>query len=519
VIRSCDSDTALTILALVSEDPADWDQAMSVWPRYWTRPVGEFVSNLPIEPASREEAIEILKAAEAWVVVDFPSKRLLTGGSYMKVGRHEVFAMEVDEEGNQQSPMSVCIPPWWEMHEGVEVDWVHQPRQSSIVKPHVDREVLYGDALVEDLASRILDVVASDEWKNSEASEKPKARYPFTVRVHRDWLMTPRGDLGGRMPRQLLHGAFKWVDQVTFGQQLRMQEGRPAIAAPNDWPSFATAPMGSQEVCIYFDLCRELINAGWAFCVHGDSRLMEGDRESARGPLVELLRVVKDDWLEESFEGGAPPRIIIECDRRRVPRATGVAIDGIEGMEETSRDEKGHVIDCDCPICEMMADGVFGIGFTALDGHHLEEDEEFAFSLIETREEWEKEQQENAAFRAEYNREAYGEESSDEEDDPFASAWSGIHTDGPIPGDRRGHLKMAFMVAEVVGSLESLEANHDDIKSLNQCFANYRRSDDEQRPGNALRFKAMLQSLADRYPSLISKSADLQSHIDEAERA
>ncbi len=36
-------------------------------------------------------------------------------------------------------------------------------------------------------------------------------------------------------------------------------------------------------------------------------------------------------------------------------------------------------------------------------------------------------------------------------DIPYASAWSGIGDD-PIPGDGRGHFKMAFMVAEVVSS-------------------------------------------------------------------
>ncbi len=36
-----------------------------------------------------------------------------------------------------------------------------------------------------------------------------------------------------------------------------------------------------------------------------------------------------------------------------------------------------------------MYDGMFGVGFTSIDGHHLELDDEFAFSKCETREEWE----------------------------------------------------------------------------------------------------------------------------------
>ena len=49
----------------------------------------------------------------------------------------------------------------------------------------------------------------------------------------------------------------------------------------------------------------------------------------------------------------------------------------------------------------MMSDGAFGGGFTAIDGHLLELDDEFAFSTKETREEWEEQQREFARFAAE----------------------------------------------------------------------------------------------------------------------
>lgn len=58
-----------------------------------------------------------------------------------------------------------------------------------------------------------------------------------------------------------------------------------------------------------------------------------------------------------------------------------MAIQGIHGVESEQ-----YVADCDCPICEMMADGMFGIRFTSIDGHHLELDDEFAFSMHENRE-------------------------------------------------------------------------------------------------------------------------------------
>jgi hypothetical protein len=277
--------------------------------------------------------------------------------------------------------------------------------------------------------------------------------------------------------------------------------------------------MGRQEMCIYFDLCRELIAAGWDWCESNEGQSARQTSELALNELIQFLGRTKDDWLSSSFEGGSPPSFIIECDRRRVPRGAGVAINGIDEVQTEQ-----HVADCDCPICEMTADGMFGIAFTGIDGHHLELDDEFAFSMKETREEWEEQQREYADYSAEMDLKRAEREAAGETDDHFASAWSGINDDDPIPGDspfsgkQGGQLKMAFMVAEIVSELESCGASRDEIKALNSCFANYRRCSDVERPQRAMEFKANLQSLDDRYPQLVSKSADLQSRIDEAGR-
>ncbi|WP_040770183.1 hypothetical protein [Novipirellula maiorica] len=518
----CDADTALTLIALASEDPANWNEAMSAWPRYRTPAVCEFASSVPLEETDCEEAMEALQSAEAWLVIDFREKRILMGGNFMSVDRDDAFAMVVDETGKQHCPLSIHLPPWWELHKGVTAETVNQPRQSPINKPYVNRDILYGDAFLTDIAARVLETVDSDAWRNSNASEDRHARYPFTVAVHRDWLLTPRSDLGGRVPRQLLHGAIEWNDHVTWGQRRRFEDGGPMIAAPDNWAGFESAPMGSQEMCLYFDLCREVIDASWFFLT--DQRNPSDEPTGNPAPdgsnsgtdidqLTELLRGVKDLWLSNSFEGGSSPNFIIECDRRRVPRGAEVVIDGIDEVESEQ-----HIADCDCPICEMMADGLFGVGFTSIDGHHLELDNEFAFSMIQTRDAWEQQQIEDAKFHAEMDRKWAEREASGETHDPFASAWSGVSNEGPIPGDSGGFLKMAFMVAEIVSELERCNASRDDITSLNECFANYRRSDADQRLQSASELKANLQSLADRYSDLVSKSADLQSRIDEALR-
>ena len=506
-------DTAQTLIALVSEDPANWAEATSIWPRYQTRAVCESIDSLPFEATDRDLAMKALEESEAWVAIDFPNKRVFSGGLFLPIERDVVFAMEVDDLGDYHCPLSIHLPPWWELHVSATPDAVNQPRQSPINKPIVDRDVLYGDALLEDIAARVLAVVVSEEWKNSDGIDQENARYPFTIQVHRDWLMTPRDDLGGLMPRQLLHGAIEWSDRVTWGQRLRLMDGESVSAIPNDWSDFPTAPMGSQEMCLYFDLCRKVIEASWFWCASADRKLEHAKATHSSTQLATFLRNIRDEWLHNSFEGGSPPSFIIECGRRRVPRGTGIAIHGIENVH----DEK-HFTECDCPICEMMADGSFGIGFTSIDGHHLELDDEFAFSMIETREGWEKQQQDYADFSAEMDRRRAECEAHGDTEDPFASAWTGIQSDDPLPGDTSRHLQMAFMVAEIVSLLGESEASSVEIKSLNESFANYRRSEYGQRKQSAIQLKAILQSLADRYHGLVSRSADLQSRIDEAER-
>ena len=517
VMQSLDSDTAITLIALLSEDPDDWTEAKSVWPRYRTPAVAEFVDSLPTHSVSLQEGLHEIEAANSWIALDFVHKRVLTGGQFMTIEHDNVFAMHVDEAGDHHCPLSVHLPPWWELLTGVAVEMISQERQQPWTKPHVDRTILFGDPLLDYIAANVLQVVQSEQWLQESANDQPKNRYPFTVQVHRDWLMTPREDLDGRMPRQMLHGARGWVDKVIWGQRRRREDGEPLVAMPDDWPNYQTAPMGTEEVSLYFDLCRELIQAGWFWCSKTEQTI-ESDKiksDKAAGQhskLVSFLKDVRDSWLESSFEGGNPPSFIIECERRRVPRGVGVPIEGIDGVETEQ-----HVMDCDCPICEMMADGAFGITFTGIDGYHLELDEEFAFSLYETREEWEEHLNEFASFSeiGRFESEADETDEATDPEDEFPSVWSGINTTDDLPGDQNGTLKIAFMIAEVISTLKSLDAPHESVQQLNQLFSSYRRNSLLEKPEAAVALQEYLQALSETYPELISMSADLQSQIDD----
>jgi len=510
-----DIDTATTIIALVSEDPCSWEEAIANWARYQSPAVCEYPSSLPFEIVEEQAALDAIRQTEDWILLDFRAKRILTGSTVMQIGRDQSFAMVVDDSGDQHGPLSVHLPPWWEIHENVDAIAIDEPRQTSINRPHVNRDILFGEPLLDYLTLRIFSAVRSETWLNGDADTNVRTRYDFTISVHRDWLMTPREDLGGRMPRQLLHGAHSWIDRVVWSQRVRFEDGAPMVAASDDVAGYETAPMGSEEMVVYFDLCRELIEAGWSWCSGEQTQPAWKQEPEFQSALVDFLRETKDEWMREPFEGGSPPSFIVECSRRRVPRGAGVPIVGM-----TQQQSEQHVVDCDCPICEMMADGMFGIGFTSLDGHHLDLDGEFAFSMYETREEWQEMLQEYEDFSASMERkrsiaQAAEEAQAETQGDEFGSVWSGVGSDEPIPGDSSGHLGFAFLLAEVVSILKNNDAPKSTIRELNESFTAYRTSDSSELLEAARRLKNVLQALNDQHPELISKAADLQSRIDE----
>ncbi|MFO0941295.1 MAG: hypothetical protein U0930_11050 [Pirellulales bacterium] len=104
--------------------------------------------------------------------------------------------------------------------------------------------------------------------------------------------------------------------------------------------------------------------------------------------LYNALLQAKKRWLEEPFEGGATPQFILECSRGRVPRSSSYSVEGINGHQPSF-----PLIDCDCVVCQMMASGKVGPSVEMLDSHHLELDEEFAFSMFETLQQWQEEQE------------------------------------------------------------------------------------------------------------------------------
>ena len=117
---SVESDTALTLFAVASEDPSCWNEMTEFWPRYRTPVVCEFLNSLPIESVDKDWALNAIGKTDDWVLIDLNQKRIVTGGWFREVERDAAYAMMEDEDGRQRYPMSVHLPPWWELHKQAE---------------------------------------------------------------------------------------------------------------------------------------------------------------------------------------------------------------------------------------------------------------------------------------------------------------------------------------------------------------------------------------------------------------
>ena len=106
------------------------------------------------------------------MVIDLALRRVITGPHMRPIGRDQVFSMVTDESGEQHCPLSVHLPPWWEMLEQTDPISMDRARETPLSVPRVNREVLFGTAMIEDLARRILDIVESHEWRSKGAIEQ-----------------------------------------------------------------------------------------------------------------------------------------------------------------------------------------------------------------------------------------------------------------------------------------------------------------------------------------------------------
>lgn len=256
---------------------------------------------------------------------------------------------------------SWCLEPW-------TVDWPRRVADRRAARatmpPCDDRERLYAD---------LPDFLAVEAWhaRAEQGASSVRIAREIARTIHENWLLTPRPSLAGASPRDVLLRQRGAIEQELSARAWEWSViGQCPPPLPVGSRAVREGGVGTHEFVLYYDLVRQLLELALG-------EVWPPGIETACG-LAHWLATELDQWLDTAdteLLHGRTPRQVIEEERRRIPFAV------------TSEEA---IVDHDCPICRMMAEQHSGPVFCHLDCSNM--DEGFAFSLYETRAEWEEEE-------------------------------------------------------------------------------------------------------------------------------
>lgn len=183
------------------------------------------------------------------------------------------------------------------------------------------------------------------------------------VALHAEWLLTPRDDLGGRSPRQLLLADLHHIDfdlQGREDQWSQLGECPPGLSRQS--AGYRRGAFGTHENAMYFQLVRRLTQRML--------RLVRRFPRERRATAVGRMKRWMQTYLRTPQQalGGYSPHAVIDHERRRIPL--------VSRLED--------------PLAPDPESG-FGpsfVHFMFLGG----DEQHFAFSLFDTEQEWREEQ-------------------------------------------------------------------------------------------------------------------------------
>lgn len=337
--------------------------------------------------------------AERWdagiMVIDLASRIVAAESSYSQPQPEGQVHYHNGTESTEIPVLYRLSEDWLFVHSVEAYQWSHERRRDErLAQPPLDvRAVLYGRPLLEFLLSECEKIEVSEVTGKSDDSDDDTLS-PEIAAIHSRWLTTPRDDLRGQLPRDLMLAKQDFInfDLHTRSLQWSWQgEGPPCLS--QDSFAYRYAGFGTHEWVIYYDLIRHLLHTLWS--APTSRRFGRGGGLSPRpAPETQLtqLEELKSSWLEQPQPeyGGRIPAVLIENERKRLPIALR---------------PRDMIIDDDCPVCQMFGDETsplgMGVGFWGLDGCNMDDD--FVFSSCRTREEWEAENHRRDEFNKEFD--------------------------------------------------------------------------------------------------------------------
>ena len=360
------------------------------------------------------------------VVIDLAARIVASESTYSMPGP----SGEVDyHDGTTSTDISVLyrLPDDWLFVNSVEAyQWSREWRvKERLAETPLDvREVLYGTPLLDFIVTECGKIEVSEAGADRDSivpntagsiadasdfgvrrpvgalappTQREDAISEELSRIHSRWLMTPREDLRGHSPRDVMLVKQDFIDFDLHTRSLQwslQDEGPPCLSS--DSFAYRFAGFGTHEWVIYYDLIRHLLWSApilWSAPTCRRFGLGDPSPHAANETLLARLEELKCSWLEQPQPdyGGRIPAILIDNERKRLPIALR---------------PRDMIIDEDCPMCQMFGDETtplgMGVGFWGLDGSHMDDD--FAFSSYRTREEWEAENLRREEFDKEFNR-------------------------------------------------------------------------------------------------------------------
>jgi hypothetical protein len=377
-VEKMDDWDATTLLGSVSSDPRTIRELGLSWLRYrQNQPLGEFKWQTWTEASPLPN--------RDWLLIDLANLHLAANDAEVIPDAPAAFRRS---EAAEDPVVWINIPPVWSRGNSTDASPILPPAVAR-QEPLDFRGVLFGRAMAIDFATRMQLIAACDSLPSHHCcwDELPRGLerddprrdaanrwHELTMQVHAAWLTNRRDDLNQESPRDFLHKSRGWVEREIDNRSQQWSRLRtPPRPLDRETFSCVHGPMGRDEVVVYYDLCREILRAGWSML--GSSRGIQNDRDLWARQMYDHGRT----WLREGQidDCPTPPADIIASSRRHMPQLAD-----------------GTHLDCECPVCRMISDDheMFYPTFAFFDGHHLETEGEFAFSLCETREEWEEQE-------------------------------------------------------------------------------------------------------------------------------
>jgi hypothetical protein len=179
-------------------------------------------------------------------------------------------------------------------------------RRDRRLNPPMDaRLVLYGESLLRFIAEQCFEAFRHQLVPAGEDPTDPlyQHEYDLVRDIHVRWMMTPREELRGQTPRQVMtpKRAFIEADLHDREFQWSLMERCPPGLDPGS-AAYRLAGFGVHEIVVYYDMVRELLG----HCRSDVAKyLRENFADPAREDFVtaelDLLEGVREVWLDSPY--------------------------------------------------------------------------------------------------------------------------------------------------------------------------------------------------------------------------